>query len=209
MCYLPEHIAARGTENNVTVSGEDFCRHYGVGPGINSNVPITYDEREEKGSFELIINEETGNSSTGIVPVHMVMIPESTKALMWSRGQQPNIPAQPGTEFAVSVVYDWSDGKYYPVDVDSNPFCSGVGYAHNGNIIAMGGEQENAPWGHQWQPSQYVEGRNKIREFDIKTNTWTTLDTELPANHWYPTQVLLEDGRILNQGGKSQEALLK
>ncbi|KAL3914320.1 MAG: hypothetical protein SGILL_006147 [Bacillariaceae sp.] len=203
MCFLPEHLAARGTQNNVTVTGEEFCMAYGAGPdsGINSNVPLTYDKPEETGAFELLINEDTGNSSTGIVPVHMVMIPHSTKAVMWSRGQQPNIPAQPGTEFAVSVVYDWSTGKYDAVDVDSNPFCSGVGYSHDGNIIAMGGEQENAPWGHQWQPSQYIEGRNKIREFDVNTNRWTTLDTELPGNHWYPTQVLLEDGRILNQGG--------
>ena len=55
--------------------------------------------------------------------------------------------------------------------------------------------------GEQWQPTQYIEGRNAIREFDVKTNRWTTLNATLPGNHWYPTQLLLEDGRILNQGG--------
>jgi hypothetical protein len=59
----------------------------------------------------------------------------------------------------------------------------------------------NAPWGEQWQPTLVVDGRNKIREFDIHASKWTTLKDELPGDHWYPTQVLLPDGRVLNQGG--------
>ncbi len=81
--------------------------------------PAVPDDPVASGQFELIINKETGNSSTGIAAVHLVMIPKSTKVLLWSRGQQPNVPAQPGTEFTVSVVYDWSVGKYWPVASES------------------------------------------------------------------------------------------
>ena len=200
MCYLPEdaRLTELGFANNITVSASDFCSSY----HFRQPIPPPPPEKspQVKGAFELIVNEETGRSSTGIVPVHMVMIPKSERVVMWTRGQQPNQPVEPDTEFAVSVVYDWKTGKYIPVEVDSNPFCSGVGFSKNGNILAFGGEQKEAPWGEPWQPTQIEDGRDLIREFDVETYKWRTVG-ELPGKHWYPTQTLLEDGRVLNQGG--------
>jgi hypothetical protein len=142
MCWLPENATLKeaGFTNNVTVSARDFCRAY---QGMEPFVPPPPEAAapEETGTFELIVDRDSGLSSTGIVPVHMVMIPTTTRTVMWTRGQQPNWPAQPRTEFAVSVVYDWSSGKYWPVHTDSSPFCSGVGFSANGNILAFGGEQ--------------------------------------------------------------------
>jgi alpha-aminoadipic semialdehyde synthase len=141
MCWLPENatLKEQGFTNNITVSGRDFCRaNHGMEPFVPPPPESTPDET---GTFELIVDHDTGLSSTGIVPVHMVMIPTTTRTIMWTRGQQPNWPAQPRTEFTVSVVYDWATGKYWPVHIDSNPFCFGVGFSANGNVLAFGGEQ--------------------------------------------------------------------
>jgi len=200
MCWMPEDVTlqARGFTNNVTVMAQDFCAAYAPLRVPPKSVPTK--NPEKTGTFELLKNEQTGISSTGIVPVHLAMIPRTEKVVMWSRGQQPNAPVQTGTEFSVSVVYDWKSGMYETVDVDSNPFCSSVGFSKNGNVLAFGGDQASAPWGEQWSPLQVVEGRDKIREFDVETFEWKTVGS-LGSNHWYPTNTLLEDGRVLNQGG--------
>jgi hypothetical protein len=103
MCIMPD-IGV-----NYTVVAADFCAAYTY-MGFPRVPPPVEQNKEEKGEFEYIMNNDTGVSSTGVVPVHAVMIPNTHRVLFWTRGQQPNVPAQPGTDFAVSVVYDWSNG---------------------------------------------------------------------------------------------------
>jgi len=82
MCWMPEDVTlqARGFTNNVTVMAQDFCAAYAPLRVPPKSVPTK--NPEKTGTFELLKNEQTGISSTGIVPVHLAMIPRTEKVVI-------------------------------------------------------------------------------------------------------------------------------
>eukprot|EP00798_Chlamydomonas_sp_ICE-L_P026251 gene26251-17351_t len=164
-------------------------------PGTTESTKATF------GAYQLAVNPETGNSSTGIVATHCVLIPGTHKVLLFSR--QINIdrfPTQPGMANSVSSVYDPYAGTYVPTPMPEHPFCAGHSHLRDGTIIVTGGE---APGGAKY--SWLKEGRKSIRTFNPSTLQWTTLPQLLNSNHWYPTQLTLPDGRVIVAGGSKTE----
>eukprot|EP00798_Chlamydomonas_sp_ICE-L_P029052 gene29052-32254_t len=164
-------------------------------PGTAESTKATY------GAYQLAMNPETGNSSTGIVATHCVLIPGTHKVLLFSRQINTDLsPTEPGMANSVSSVYDPYAGTYVPTPMPEHPFCAGHSHLRDGTIIVTGGEE---PGGAKY--SWLKEGRKSIRTFNPSTLQWTTLPQLLNSNHWYPTQLTLPDGRVIVAGGSKTQ----
>lgn len=95
--------------------------------------------------------------------------------------------------------------KVYPplVDVDNNPrtpkqpapvYCSGLTPLADGRILMVGGNLSANP--------NRLAGRNQAFLFDPKTEKWQRLSRPKGSEgRWYPSQVLLGDGRTVILSG--------
>jgi hypothetical protein len=146
--------------------------------------------------------------------IHLAVLPTG-KMLFWSHppkppggGQRPNV----GT----AAIWDPSKGygpasmKNVPppsIDVDGDGdtepatiFCSGQSFLPNGTLLLTGGNRA-----YEGDPGFiYSAGHNRVFTFDPWTESWT----EQPAmrgGRWYPTQLLLGDGRTLILGGLEED----
>jgi hypothetical protein len=81
-------------------------------------------------------------------------------------------------------------------------FCSGMSFLADGRLLVVGGTvaRDSDPGYHDWG------GLNRAVIFDPETETWVELPRPAGANgRWYPTQVLLADGRTLVVSGFSDD----
>mmetsp|Transcript_407 Transcript_407/g.492 ORF Transcript_407/g.492 Transcript_407/m.492 type:complete len:694 (-) Transcript_407:1500-3581(-) len=150
------------------------------------------------GAFSQIIDPATNKSSTGSIMTHAALIPDSSRVVVWSRGQKADLNYEPNMYGTFSAIYDTTSGKYSPSKMVSSPFCSGHSYLEDGTIFVTGGEETGMPWGKQWAPWA-TDGLRGVREF--KDNRWTDSPLTLFQRRWYPTQLSLDDGRVLIVGG--------
>lgn len=95
---------------------------------------------------------------------------------------------------------DGADGPQPPLPAPI--YCSGQSLLANGNILIAGG---NLVWPQDSDEYDRNAGLNRTFTFNPFNETWS----ELPAmnqGRWYPSQVLMADGRTLVAGGYSDRA---
>ena len=89
------------------------------------------------------------------------------------------------------VIWDPVTGNVKRVDPPANIYCSGQAFLADGQLLIAGGELSR---------SGGIKGLNKIFTFDPFAETWTE-QPSMAHGRWYPSQVLLPDGRqVIIQG---------
>jgi hypothetical protein len=85
---------------------------------------------------------------------------------------------------------DPADGQLKP----ANLWCSGNSLLADGRVLVTGGNLDYA------DGSPSAKGLNKVYTFNPFNETWTE-QPDMPHGRWYPTQVLLPDGRTMIVSG--------
>ena len=102
----------------------------------------------------------------------------------------------------IASIFDPLTGIRKPSPVDDNIFCHGTVLAEDGTAFSAGGDDDNAPSNPQNGPiAGLVEGLNKMRWFDHRTEKWTYITNRMMATRWYPTVVRLVNGSYVIIGG--------
>src|SRR6185503_812752 len=137
--------------------------------------------------------------------IHAALL-NTGKVLMW--GQEGNTTENrtyawlwdPAQGYGLDAVRDVT-----PADGNGNIpiFCSGMSFLADGRLLVVGGTfaRDGDPGYHDWG------GLNRAVIFDPETENWSEVPRPAGANgRWYPTQVLLADGRTLVVSGFSDDA---
>jgi hypothetical protein len=145
--------------------------------------------------------------------IHSVMLPTG-KILYWGfPAQPPNVGN--GTLWDPSKGYGpdaFTDVPPPVVDPDgSGPqppgvapiYCSGQSFLADGEVLVTGG---NLVLPNRSDPAYpFWAGLNRVFTFNPWTERWTQ-QPQMTDGRWYPTQVLLADGRTITIGGYGDEA---
>ena len=83
-------------------------------------------------------------------------------------------------------------------------FCSGLSLLPSGEVLVTGG---NLVYPNTFTDDEFTfaAGIPTIFTFDPFTETWTQ-QPDMVDGRWYPTQILLPDGRTVVAGGYTQDA---
>lgn len=142
-----------------------------------------YAQSQESWSF--------GPRST-ITPVHLVILPTGKLLYVAGSGYHESLKAGPFHAQIIDPGTGLSTSYSFPVDF----FCIGHNHLANGNVLLTGGtlayDVDN--------PDGLFEGLQAVYELDIKTLTFTR-HANMAHGRWYPSQVVLADGRVLILGG--------
>jgi hypothetical protein len=122
----------------------------------------------------------SGTVSLPLVSVNSALLPNG-KILMWD-----------GQYFygATGIVWDPIQNSVDYVPAPSNIFCTGQEQLSDGRIIVVGGHVD----AHVGLPNANI--------FDASTESWKVLPNMAYAR-WYPTSMILPDGRIIVSSGES------
>ena len=115
------------------------------------------------------------------VAIHMALLPTG-KVLYWQR-------------LGEAYVLDPSTRTTKRVDAPANTYCAGHTFLADGRVLVTGGHQK----------SEY--GIRTIVSFNPFTEQWTK-HPNMRRGRWYPSQVLLPDGRQLIMSGTDENANL-
>ena len=141
--------------------------------------------------------------------VHAAML-NTGKVLMWGQQGAPR-----GT---ATYAWLWDPAKGYgsdamrdvtPSDASGNNipiFCSGMSFLPDGRVLAVGGTLAR---GNEDPGDEFDDwaGLNAAVVFDPATEQWTELPRPAGSKgRWYPTQVLLGDGRTFVMSGYTDDA---
>ncbi len=93
-------------------------------------------------------------------------------------------------------------GQFTEVNWSLNLFCSGLTFLADGRLLVTGGNDNPAscPAGHDFR------GHMTTSIFDPFTNQWTFDDT-MSTGRWYPSNVMLGDGRVMIFSGLSEDCV--
>lgn len=137
------------------------------------------------------------------------------KVLFWG---YPIHQDQDGYRVKGNVTYAWLwdpakgeglDAVKDVTPVDSNGqvpsiYCSGMSFLPDGRVLVVGG---NLTWPGDSPGYTEFAGLNIAYTFDPATEEWTELDRPAGSKgRWYPTQVLLGDGRTFVLSGLTEDA---
>lgn len=137
-----------------------------------------------------------------VYAIHAAMLP--TGDVMWFGPPFPNFAGNT----TGAVLWDPDTGELERVDPPmwldpgdgqlkpANIYCSGQAFLADGQLLAVGGTLAR-------DPVNGALGLNKIYTFDPWTKTWQE-QPDMPAGRWYPTQVLLPDGRQVIMSGSTE-----
>jgi hypothetical protein len=145
--------------------------------------------------------------------IHAAML-HTGKILMW--GYPIHVEKQDAWRGNESYAWLWDPAKGYgPQAVrDVTPalggqnlsiYCSGMSFLPDGRLLIVGG---TLSWGVDDPNDEFTDfaGLNKALIFDPITEKWTDLPRPAGAHgRWYPTQVLLADGRTFVISGFTEE----
>ena len=130
--------------------------------------------------------------------LHAVML--NTGRCLWFSGH-----TESAHYATVSYVFDPTDGRLrraeFPRGVDL--FCCHYAQMADGRILAVGGSE---PFHKPDRPNDLSSGSRSICVFDPVTERWTDTHERLHQGRWYPTLVVLSDGRILVFSGRREES---
>lgn len=149
--------------------------------------------------------------------IHAALL-RTGKVLMWG---YPMHPATTGYRGNQSYAWLWDPSlgtgansikKVEPIGADGKNvsiYCSGMSFLPDGRVLVVGG---NLAWPDDDPNDEYTEfvGLDRALLFDPSSETWTELPRPPLApgvfnGRWYPTQVLLPDGRTLVVSGLTDE----
>ena len=102
----------------------------------------------------------------------------------------PRLPARPGHADDQGRLS--RPGSPSGEDEPANIFCAGQSFLDDGTVLVMGGTIGRR------------EGLNTIFTFDPITETWRR-QANMRHGRWYPTQVLLADGRTVVLDGLDEQ----
>src|SRR5215208_2313755 len=137
---------------------------------------------------------------------HAVMLPTG-KVLWYSIPSHPDRPLGP-RHLAVALLWDPSKGTgpqafkrvNPPVDPATgqpvNIWCSGNSLLADGRVLVTGGNRQYTVE----SPGQKFAGLNHVYTFDPFSERWTR-QPDMPHGRWYPSQLLMPDGRTFIMGG--------
>jgi Domain of unknown function (DUF1929) len=146
--------------------------------------------------------------------INLAVLPTG-KALFWSF---PPRTADGGYGANEGTAALWDPSKGYgpaamknvpppPIDVDGDGdtepaplWCSGQSFLPNGTLLVAGG---NRAYGGDPGFPEFA-GHNRIFTFDPWSETWTE-QPRMEDGRWYPTQLLLGDGRTLILAGYEED----
>ena len=144
--------------------------------------------------------------------IHAAMLPTG-KVLMWGYPINVEQAAFRGNE---SYAWLWDPALGYGADAveDVTPviagenvsiYCSGMSFLPDGRVLVVGG---TLSWGTDDPDDEFTEfaGLDRALIFDPADETWTDLPRATGSDgRWYPTQVLLPDGRTFVISGLSDD----
>ena len=142
------------------------------------------------------------------------------KVLFWGRPPRPEGGGTPENVGEAALWSPWlgtgpgafTDVVPPTIDVDGpggqppGPapfFCSGLSQLPNGEVVVAGG---NLIYGGTFPDDDYegFAGLQTIFTFDPFSETWVQ-QPSMETGRWYPTQILLPDGRTVVAGGLTQD----
>jgi hypothetical protein len=153
------------------------------------------------GQFDIRAADGTTTFAT-----HAVMLPTG-KVLWYSIPSHPDRPLGP-RHLAVAVLWDPSKGTGAgsfkrvnpPIDHRTgqpvNIWCSGQSLLADGRVLVTGG---NLMYTVE-SPGGKFAGLNHVYTFDPFSERWTR-QPNMPHGRWYPSQLLMPDGRTFIMGG--------
>lgn len=127
-----------------------------------------------------------------VIAIHSCVLPSGRLLLIQGSGY--HLPFKGGPFRAVT--FDADQGTQQTFDLAEDLFCCNLNHLANGNILITGGTEAydiDTPNGMFW-------GLNAVYEFSASNSTFTKL-ASLAHGKWYPTQVVLPDGRVANRSG--------
>ena len=143
---------------------------------VKSQKPVPSDQRAILGEWGPIIDWPH-------IPVSAANLPDG-RILTWSSNQVDAFPE--GIEYTHAMTWNPISGEFIKVDHDQHDmFCAHNVMLEDGRIMANG-------------------GTNDVRTtsiFDYKTNRWEIVEP-MVNGRWYPTSLLLNDGRVLTGVGR-------
>ncbi len=155
----------------------------------------------DSGHFDIRAADGTTTFAT-----HAVMLPTG-KVLWYSIPSHPDRPLGP-RHLAVAVLWDPSKGTgpgsfkrvNPPIDPKTgqpvNIWCSGQSLLTDGRVLVTGG---NLLYTVE-SPGGKFAGLNHVYTFDPFSERWTR-QPDMPHGRWYPTNLLMPDGRTVIMGG--------
>ena len=155
-------------------------------------------DRREIGSWSPPFTMRSNYSGSG---VHSALL-HTGKVLMWGDGAGGETyawlwdPARgDGPDAVRDVTPTDASGEVIPI------FCSGMSFLPDGRLLVVGGTLPKTA-----DYTRYA-GIDAAVVFDPASETWTELPRPAGSDgRWYPTQVLLADGRTLVMGGYKDDA---
>ena len=113
--------------------------------------------------------------------------PNTSQAWLWD-------PATGGTKQVNPPLWrDPADGVMKP----ANLWCAGQSFLADGRLLVTGGNLAYSNGGLDWK------GLNKVYTFNPFNETWTE-QPEMRHGRWYPSQVLMPDGRTMIMSGRDE-----
>lgn len=122
--------------------------------------------------------------TSGVFAVHAALL-RTGKVLLFSGGAESQLPLE-------SRVWDPVTEAFTSDTFKDDLFCAHQVVLADGRVLVMGGSNYNGPHGR---------GIDASYTFDPATETWTK-HADLTHGRWYPTAVVLADGRVVVMSGR-------
>ncbi|KAJ3215973.1 hypothetical protein HDU67_010129 [Dinochytrium kinnereticum] len=176
-------------------------------PSSPSASRIVFDPQDRSNLGEYRLAKGDGGNS-GAVAIHIGLMKGSSKVAMLQRWDYLGTNAtRPGTNFpAWSTEYDYTTDSFRPLTLRSNVFCGGGMLLPDGKMMVLGGAENYTEMGG------LLDGMKAIRLLSpsgsagkFGSQDWvddpSNSKISLASKRWYPSVVMLPEGRMLIIGG--------
>jgi hypothetical protein len=148
-----------------------------------------------------------------VFAINSIVLPTG-KVLWYAYPNNPDRPGGPRDE-AQAWLWDPSKGEgpaaFTHIDPPIDPatgkpvniWCSGNSLLADGEVLVTGG---NLKYPASNPPSPFYEGLKHVYTFDPFTETWTQ-QPDMAHGRWYPSQLLMPDGRTFIMGGLDENGI--
>src|SRR5439155_1049067 len=120
--------------------------------------------------------------STPVIALHLHLLPTG-RVLLWGHVGQPYVWDPLGAD---------PNSAYKQVSTSTELFCAGHTFLADGSLLVSGGHISND------------HGLPDVNLFNPSTEQWTQL-APMHYGRWYPTSVVLSDGKVVTFAGAGQD----